>query len=93
VLDIRDEFTDGFRVERGLNKFPYMGMIISLVEKECRGSYQLLFASRISWFEHMGMSHKYKPRSLRASQHHAWIAEDSGFEYLSISTHQKIKHF
>lgn len=58
VFDLGNGSFDCRWKKRWLNQFLEMGMVWTLMKEDGFRAYHLLFARRISWFEHMWSSHQ-----------------------------------
>lgn len=85
-IDMGHQISNSIKGERSLNKLPQSDMVVSLVEKQRRGTNQTLFAFRVGGLEQVWLSHQHKLCSLRASQHHTWTPKNMGLENFSIPT-------
>lgn len=85
-IDMGHQISNSIKGEGSLNKLPQSDMVVSLVEKQRRGTNQTLFAFGVGGLEQVCLSHQHKLCSLRASQHHTWTPKNMGLENFPIPT-------
>ena len=83
-MNVLDQIPNGVERERGLDELSEPEMVISLVEKQRRGTDEAFLAFGVSGLEEVGLSHKHELGRLWARQHHTRTPQDMGLEDLAV---------